>query len=401
MPYAIAADGQHLYVTDAGNARVQKFTMMGVYVTQWGSVGTRAGQFNNPMGIAVDRNFVYVVDNGNNRFQIFDKNGTFIQSVGEFGSGTNQFNAPTEISVDALYLYINDKGNSRIVIFPKPTEFPNVAALPVIEIIANIYTQALSANLIIPSPTLESIIISSPDLSAHLLLPTIEINAVIEQMLLLNADLLLPAITLSSRIEQGSILSAIIELPVITLSSLFIADSNITAILRLPVINIDAYLHTTKGISTFKGIVMNPTNFGVTEYKNYPFNSFCYFNGKYFGANNTGIYLLEGITDNGAEIEAYIATGNHDSYLGSQSLPPTVKRQQELYLLHTSTGGMLVDYIDDIDGVFSYNVEGERVKLGRGLRGRMFKLKFKNVNGSKFTLDYARLKSEAISHRRR
>ncbi len=41
-------------------------------ITKWGSLGTGDGQFNGPAGIAVDAaNSIYVTDAGNNRIQVF------------------------------------------------------------------------------------------------------------------------------------------------------------------------------------------------------------------------------------------------------------------------------------------------------------------------------------------
>jgi|GEM_PF-328872 len=50
------------------------------YVTQWGSYGTLAGQFDSPQGIAVDdEGYVYVADLSNTRIQKFYPNGTYIR----------------------------------------------------------------------------------------------------------------------------------------------------------------------------------------------------------------------------------------------------------------------------------------------------------------------------------
>ncbi len=51
------------------------FTSAGVYITQWGSLGSGSGQFEYPYGVAVDSNGnVYVADTDNNRIQIFYQN---------------------------------------------------------------------------------------------------------------------------------------------------------------------------------------------------------------------------------------------------------------------------------------------------------------------------------------
>lgn len=78
---AVASDGS-FYVSDGyGNSRVIKFSKEGKYLFEWGSKGSKPGQFNTPHGIDVDaQGNVYVADRENNRLQKFDANGKFISS---------------------------------------------------------------------------------------------------------------------------------------------------------------------------------------------------------------------------------------------------------------------------------------------------------------------------------
>lgn len=76
---AVANDGS-FYVSDGyGNSRVVKFSKEGKYLFEWGSKGSKPGQFNIPHGIDLDaRGNVYVADRENNRIQKFDANGRFV-----------------------------------------------------------------------------------------------------------------------------------------------------------------------------------------------------------------------------------------------------------------------------------------------------------------------------------
>src|SRR4051812_10111307 len=119
-PSGIAVDSSdNVYVVDAGNNRIQKFTNNGTFITTWGSYGTGNGQFISPSGIAVDSSDnVYVVDAGNNRIQKFTNNGTFITTWGSYGTGNGQFISPSGIAVDSSdNVYVVDAGNNRIEIF--------------------------------------------------------------------------------------------------------------------------------------------------------------------------------------------------------------------------------------------------------------------------------------------
>ena len=82
-----------LYVVDYNNHRVQKFTLTGEYLGQFGSPGSNDGQFNGPYGICTDgRGRVLVADYGNNRVQIFNGDGTFVSSI----SASN----PYDVAID-------------------------------------------------------------------------------------------------------------------------------------------------------------------------------------------------------------------------------------------------------------------------------------------------------------
>lgn len=76
---AVLRDGS-FYVSDGyRNSRVVKFTASGAFEFQWGSKGTKPGEFNLPHGIALDANgHVYVCDRTNARVQVFDPKGVFL-----------------------------------------------------------------------------------------------------------------------------------------------------------------------------------------------------------------------------------------------------------------------------------------------------------------------------------
>jgi hypothetical protein len=102
-PYFLADDGKgHVYVTDYGNHRVQKFKGNGTLLRKWGTLGTDNGQFPGPAGILCDgAGRVYVADQANHRIQVFDEVGRFLAIWGTEGTGNGQFDGPIGLAFDA------------------------------------------------------------------------------------------------------------------------------------------------------------------------------------------------------------------------------------------------------------------------------------------------------------
>jgi hypothetical protein len=64
--------GQHVYLAEFGNHRVQKLTRTGEFVGAWGVNGRRPGQLDQPWGVARDgRGSLHVLDSYNHRVQRF------------------------------------------------------------------------------------------------------------------------------------------------------------------------------------------------------------------------------------------------------------------------------------------------------------------------------------------
>jgi hypothetical protein len=60
----------------------------GFYLSQFGSAGSGAGQFNIPDGIAQDSGgYIYVTDSSNYRVEKFTSTGSYVSAFGSHGSG--------------------------------------------------------------------------------------------------------------------------------------------------------------------------------------------------------------------------------------------------------------------------------------------------------------------------
>jgi DNA-binding beta-propeller fold protein YncE len=125
-PSGAAVDSSgNVYVADAGNNLIQKFTSAGTFITQWGGSGTGNGQFDSPQGVAVDSSGnVYVADSDNNLIQKFTSAGTFITQWGGSGTGNGKFDYPRGVAVDSSgNVYVADSDNNLIQKFTSAGTF--------------------------------------------------------------------------------------------------------------------------------------------------------------------------------------------------------------------------------------------------------------------------------------
>src|SRR5574338_472383 len=115
-PEGIAVGAGYVYVSDHELNFVKKFDTNGNFISSWGGTGSEAGKFKLPNGVAVSRdNYVYVVDTANARVQKFDSNGKFVQVIGQSGTGNGQFLTPLGIAVDSDgNVFVADTGNNRV-----------------------------------------------------------------------------------------------------------------------------------------------------------------------------------------------------------------------------------------------------------------------------------------------
>ena len=106
-----------MYVTDAGNDRVERFDAAGNYVSQFGASGSGNGQFSVPFGVAVDpaSGDVYVTDQVNERVERFDAAGNYV-SIRQLGLGQRpvQRSGRGRGRPASGDVYVTDQNNERV-----------------------------------------------------------------------------------------------------------------------------------------------------------------------------------------------------------------------------------------------------------------------------------------------
>jgi DNA-binding beta-propeller fold protein YncE len=118
----LAASGDHVYVVDTGNDRVQRFTLDGGHGAEIVPPGTLA----NPRGIAVRKTRLAIADDQHHRVVVMDTGGHLLRSVGSGqGAGPGQLNFPYGVAFDAAgRLFAADDLNHRIVRFSGAPDYP-------------------------------------------------------------------------------------------------------------------------------------------------------------------------------------------------------------------------------------------------------------------------------------
>lgn len=130
-PSGIAVDNAgYIYVADASKQCVEKLTPEGTLIAEW--KGPDPG-FYGPRRIAIGReDSMYVVDQGRTRIVKFNLDGRVLSVWGSKGSGDGQFDDPTSVAVDLKTdkVYVADPRNKRIQVFDSSGKLLNKWLVP-------------------------------------------------------------------------------------------------------------------------------------------------------------------------------------------------------------------------------------------------------------------------------
>jgi DNA-binding beta-propeller fold protein YncE len=111
---AVQASSGNVYVADSGNARVEKFSPDGSFISAFGQ-----DRLSFPTSVATDTlGKVYVGDAGTNVVQKFDADGNFVSTIDGASAPQGHFQSLAGVAVDqANNLWVADSGTSNVIEF--------------------------------------------------------------------------------------------------------------------------------------------------------------------------------------------------------------------------------------------------------------------------------------------
>jgi len=123
-PIGIALLGNEIYVSDAGNHRIQVFDHEGRFLRSFGKEGDGRGELARPMHIYAREGKLYVAEYLNDRIHVFSPEGESLALIGSSGSGPGEFDAPGGVAADpAGRLYVADFYNQRVQVLSPGGDF--------------------------------------------------------------------------------------------------------------------------------------------------------------------------------------------------------------------------------------------------------------------------------------
>lgn len=114
-PVGVLVAGQEVFVSDAGNNRIQVFSRDGDFLREFGSEGDGPGELARPMHLGLRGETLFVPEYLNDRIQLFTLDGEAVSSIGSPGAGPGEFDAPTSATIDSLgRIWVADFYNQRV-----------------------------------------------------------------------------------------------------------------------------------------------------------------------------------------------------------------------------------------------------------------------------------------------
>ena len=119
--FITVSKSREIFVSDTFNARIQKFTPEGQFITAWGRIGDGPGEFlyNGYLSrVDVDnQGFVYVREFDGGRIQKYTEDGKYVATFAKRGTGEGELDEGYGLTVIDGKLYCPDTFESRVQVF--------------------------------------------------------------------------------------------------------------------------------------------------------------------------------------------------------------------------------------------------------------------------------------------
>lgn len=230
----------------------------------------------------------------------------------------------------------------------------------------------INANL----PSLEGGILSGSRING--VLPSLTGDLVMTAETMMSIAATLPALDATVSGDRYTSMSIDAELPSLA------TPQAMEIIAALPALKAVIEASLTQTVSTL-AYAVNLSNGGMTAYDNYPFQHIIRWQGKSYGFDATGGYLLEGDDDNGTDIEAMAELPESDYGMSNLKNVPYV------YISAANAKKFKVTTVVDQDKSVRNNTimvgRNKRVKFPRGLSGVFWSHKIENICGGDMDID--------------
>lgn len=212
----------------------------------------------------------------------------------------------------------------------------------------------------------------------------------------------LPPLGFSGNILSGAVGSMIVDLPQLKVNVHSYHGGLAQLDITLPSLVVDIYGRVRPATVTYRGVVINTKNMSVTEYEGFEFNSLASVGNVSLAANENGIHVLRGSRMSGGPVDSRILSGLMDFGKDVLTVP------KDVWLSMRADGQLTLTVRTEEGEEYSYPVPGlkdalheERVKLGRGLKGRFFDFALENIEGADFDLSKIAIMVDTLRDRKR
>ena len=113
----VGSDGT-IWVLDQQAIAVQAFDPQGNFIRGWGKHEIGAEHFSLPSGIALSGKYVIVTDELRHQVKVFSTEGEMLTQFGGLGTEAGQISFPTDVTADPQGgIYVTERGTSRVQAF--------------------------------------------------------------------------------------------------------------------------------------------------------------------------------------------------------------------------------------------------------------------------------------------